>query len=160
MIISILEVASNWMMLHPGLRRPSAVMNILSRSYPRPTLMKKNSLPSSQRYVLYPILAYLRFLKNHFQATIHQLIPAHPITVTLYHTLETSAYLLLLDFVPSQDLFCFLEQARDRYDIDITSDPVLNCSPPIPDHLSSCHPSWFLSYTVSGSSLLCGVSGP
>ena len=51
------------------------------------------------------------------QATIHQSIPAHPNVVTLHRTLETQAYLLLLlEFVPGEDLFYFLEQARDHYD--------------------------------------------
>ncbi|KAI0246137.1 hypothetical protein BJV78DRAFT_1257587 [Lactifluus subvellereus] len=39
------------------------------------------------------------------EATIHQSIPAHPNIVTLHRTLEISAFLLLLDLVPGQDLF-------------------------------------------------------
>jgi hypothetical protein len=64
MIISILEVASNLMMSLLGLLRPSMAANMLSSSYPTPTLMKKNSLPSSQRYVSRLILAHIRVLKK------------------------------------------------------------------------------------------------
>ncbi|KAN0138325.1 kinase-like protein [Lactarius tabidus] len=82
------------------------------------------------------------------EATIHQSIPAHPNIVTLYRTLETSAFLLLLlEFVPGQDLFYFLEQARDHYDVDPASDPPLNRTPPTPGLLSSLHPSQLLSST-------------
>lgn len=82
------------------------------------------------------------------EATIHQSIPAHPNIVTLHRTLETSAFLLLLlEFVPGQDLFYFLEQARDHYDVDPASDPPLNRTPPTPGLLSSLHPSQLLSYT-------------
>ena len=85
---------------------------------------------------------------GHIQATIHQSIPAHPNIVTLYRTLETSAFLLLLlEFVPGQDLFYFLEQARDHYDVDPASDPSLNRTPPTPGLLSSLHPSQLLSST-------------
>jgi serine/threonine protein kinase len=67
--------------------------------------------------------------------------------VTLHRTLETSAYLLLLlEFVPGQDLFYFLEQARDHYDVDPTADPALTHTPPTPGLLSSLHPSQLLSY--------------
>ena len=66
----------------------------------------------------------------------------------MYRTLETSAFLfLLLEFVPGQDLFYFLEEARDHYDLDPTSDPPLNRTPPTPDLLSSLHPSQLLSST-------------
>jgi serine/threonine protein kinase len=61
--------------------------------------------------------------------------------------LETSAYLLLLlEFVPGQDLFYFLEQARDHYDVDPTADPALTHTPPTPGLLSSLHPSQLLSH--------------
>jgi serine/threonine protein kinase len=82
------------------------------------------------------------------EATIHQSIPAHSNIVTLHRTLETSAFLLLLlEFVPGQDLFYFLEQARDHYDVDPASDPALNRTPPTPGLLSSLHPSQLLSNT-------------
>ncbi|KAH9171195.1 kinase-like protein [Lactarius sanguifluus] len=70
------------------------------------------------------------------EATIHQSIPVHSNIVTLHRTLETSAFLLLL-----------LEFARDHYDVDPTSDPALNRTPPTPGLLSSLHPSQLLSYT-------------
>ena len=64
----------------------------------------------------------------------------------MHRTLETSAFLvLLLEFVPGQDLFYFLEQARDHYDVVPASDPALNCTPPTPGLLSSLHPSQLLS---------------
>ncbi|KAF8262881.1 kinase-like domain-containing protein [Lactarius quietus] len=82
------------------------------------------------------------------EATIHQSIPAHPSIVTLYRTLETSSFLLLLlEFVPGPDLFFFLEEARDHYDVDPASDPPLNRTPPTPGLLSSLHPSQLLSST-------------
>ena len=101
----------------------------------------------------------------HLQAKIHQSLPQHPNIVTLYRTLETSAYLLLvLEFVPGEDLFYFLEQARDHYE---PTDPQLSCSPsslsssslsttssdstartpPTPSLLSTLSPSKLLSRT-------------
>ncbi|KAI5117226.1 hypothetical protein M0805_001584 [Coniferiporia weirii] len=51
------------------------------------------------------------------EANIHQSLPAHPNIVTLHRTLETSSFLLLvLECVPGEDLFYFLEQARDHYE--------------------------------------------
>ena len=118
----------------------------LSSSYPRPTLMKKNLLSSSQRYVPLLILGSQKNICGHIQATIHQSIPTHPNIVTFYRTLETSAFLfLLLEFVPGQNLSYFLEQARDRYDVDPASDLPLNRTPPTPGLLSSFHPSQLLS---------------
>ncbi|KAI0301079.1 kinase-like domain-containing protein [Multifurca ochricompacta] len=82
------------------------------------------------------------------EATIHQSIPVHHNIVTLHRTLETSAFLLLLlEFVPGQDLFYFLEQARDHYDVDPAADPALTHTPPTPGLLSSLHPSQLLSHT-------------
>jgi hypothetical protein len=55
----------------------------------------------------------------------------------LYRTLEISAFLLLLEFVPAQDLLYFLEQAQDHYDVDPAADPELTHTPPTPGLLSS-----------------------
>jgi serine/threonine protein kinase len=75
-------------------------------------------------------------------------VPVHPNIVTLHRTLETSAFLLLvLEYVPGQDLFYFLEQARDHYDVDLAADPALTHTPPTPGLLSSLHPSQLLSHT-------------
>ena len=53
------------------------------------------------------------------QANIHQSLPPHPNIVTLHRALETPSFLLLvLEFVPGQDLYYFLEQARDHYEPD------------------------------------------
>ncbi|KAI0633358.1 kinase-like protein [Trametes polyzona] len=94
-----------------------------------------------------------------FEATIHQSLPAHPNIVTLHRTLETPSFLLLLlEFVPGEDLFYFLEQARDHYEIDpsttdlSTSPPVSDSScasrtPPTPSLLSSLNPTQLLSRT-------------
>lgn len=50
-----------------------------------------------------------------FEARVHQSLPTHPNIVTLYRTLQTPSYLLLvLESVPGQDLYYFLEQSRDR----------------------------------------------
>jgi serine/threonine protein kinase len=82
------------------------------------------------------------------QATIHQSVPVHSNIVTLHRTLETSSFLLLLlEYVPGQDLFYFLEQARDHYDVDLAADPALTHTPPTPGLLSSLHPSQLLSHT-------------
>jgi serine/threonine protein kinase len=72
----------------------------------------------------------------------------HSNIVTLHGTLETSSFLLLLlEYVPGQDLFYFLEQARDHYDVDLAADPALTHTPPTPGLLSSLHPSQLLSHT-------------
>ena len=72
----------------------------------------------------------------------------HSNIVTLHGTLETPAFLLLLlEYVPGQDLFYFLEQARDHYDVDLAADPALTHTPPTPGLLSSLHPSQLLSHT-------------
>ncbi|KAF8335986.1 kinase-like domain-containing protein, partial [Cantharellus anzutake] len=50
------------------------------------------------------------------QAQIHHSIGPHPNIVTLHQTLETPSYLLLvLEYVPGEDLFYFLEQSRDGH---------------------------------------------
>jgi serine/threonine protein kinase len=58
--------------------------------------------------------------------------------------LETSAFLLLvLEFVPGQDLFYFLD---NHYDVDPTTDLVLTPTPPTLGLLLSLHPSQLLSF--------------
>lgn len=86
------------------------------------------------------------------EVTIHQSLRPHPNIVTLYRTLETSSFLLLLlEYVPGEDLFYFLEQARDHYDSDSNvnaSDPIsASRTPPTPSLLSNLHPSQLLSRT-------------
>ncbi|KAJ3487109.1 hypothetical protein NLJ89_g11746 [Agrocybe chaxingu] len=86
------------------------------------------------------------------EVTIHQSLHHHPNIVSLHRTFETSAFLLLLlEYVPGEDLFYFLEQARDHYDLE-TSQPtdssVSNShTPPTPSLLSNLHPSQLLSRT-------------
>ncbi|KAF8971049.1 hypothetical protein BDZ97DRAFT_1901747 [Flammula alnicola] len=84
------------------------------------------------------------------EVTIHQSLHLHPNIVTLHRTLETSAFLLLLlEYVPGEDLFYFLEQARDHYDLDHPTDSSVSSShtPPTPSLLSNMHPSQLLSRT-------------
>ncbi|THH04365.1 hypothetical protein EW146_g10199, partial [Bondarzewia mesenterica] len=80
----------------------------------------------------------------------HQSLPTHPNIVTLHQMLETSSYLLLLlKFVPGEDLFYFLEQARDHFDVDPSDDSVLSssCTPLTPSILSSLYSAQLLSDT-------------
>ena len=84
------------------------------------------------------------------QATIHQSLPTHPNIVTLYRTLETPSYLLLLlEYVPGQDLFYFLEQSCDHYEPEPPSPHSSNetNTPPTPSLLSSLNPDQLLSRT-------------
>ncbi|KAL0581822.1 hypothetical protein V5O48_000190 [Marasmius crinis-equi] len=88
------------------------------------------------------------------EVTIHQSLRSHPNIVTLHRTLETSSFLLLLlEFVPGEDLFYFLEQARDHYDEnenDSSTSADSSCSsrtPPTPSLLSNLNPSQQLSRT-------------
>ncbi|KAF8621528.1 hypothetical protein AX15_007700 [Amanita polypyramis BW_CC] len=80
------------------------------------------------------------------EVTIHQSLKSHPNIVTLHRTLETSSFLLLvLEYVPGEDLFYFLEQARDHYDSDSQHSDAH--TPPTPSLLSNMHPSQLLSRT-------------
>ncbi|KIJ67859.1 hypothetical protein HYDPIDRAFT_25325 [Hydnomerulius pinastri MD-312] len=85
------------------------------------------------------------------EVTIHQSLRSHPNIVTLHRTLETPAFLLLLlEYVPGEDLFYFLEQARDHYEPtpvcpDESSSP--SRTPPTPSLLASLHPAQLLSPT-------------
>jgi serine/threonine protein kinase len=61
--------------------------------------------------------------------------------------LETSAFLLLLlDFIPGQDLLYSLEHTCDHYDIDPTADPALTHTPSTPTLLLFLHSSQLLSF--------------
>ncbi|EIN11724.1 kinase-like protein [Punctularia strigosozonata HHB-11173 SS5] len=83
------------------------------------------------------------------EVTIHQSLPSHPNIVTLHRTYETSSYLLLLlEFVPGEDLFYFLEQARDHAHTAIAEGASPSSrTPPTPGLLSSMHPDQLLSRT-------------
>jgi Protein kinase domain len=72
----------------------------------------------------------------------------HSNIVTSHRTLATSTFLLLLlEFVPGQDLFYFLGQVRDHYAIDFLAvDPALTCTLSL-GLLSSLHLSLLLSHT-------------
>ncbi|KAJ7211414.1 hypothetical protein GGX14DRAFT_450181, partial [Mycena pura] len=51
------------------------------------------------------------------EITIHQSLHSHPNIVTLYRTLETSSFLLLLlERVPGQNLFHFIGEAREFFE--------------------------------------------
>ncbi|KAI0688037.1 hypothetical protein BC835DRAFT_1408201 [Cytidiella melzeri] len=102
-----------------------------------------------------------------FEAQIHQSLPYHPNIVSLHRVLDTPAFLLLvLEFVPGEDLFYFLEQARDHFEPstapvspDLAQSPPnsdSDCSissietsrtPPTPSLLSNLNPSKLLSRT-------------
>jgi serine/threonine protein kinase len=90
------------------------------------------------------------------EVTIHQSLEPHPNIVTLHRTLETDAFLLLvLEFVPGEDLFYFLEQARDHYapppsedsDESLNSTGCEGKTPPTPSLLATLNPSALLSHT-------------
>ncbi|KAJ7755730.1 hypothetical protein DFH07DRAFT_821616 [Mycena maculata] len=90
------------------------------------------------------------------EVTIHQSLHSHPNIVTLHRTLETSSFLLLLlEFVPGEDLFYFLEQARDHYEsahtpdsaTDPAADDASSHTPPTPSLLSTMNSSQLLSRT-------------
>lgn len=85
------------------------------------------------------------------EVTIHQSLRSHPNIVTHHRTYETSSFLLLLlEYVPGEDLFYFLEQARDHYDNDsdsTESSSTLARTPPTPSLLSNLNPSQLLSRT-------------
>lgn len=124
--------------------------NTLSKCCRRPTLTRTRSTPSCSRYVASGCI-YATVLTVFIQATIHQSLPAHPNIVTLHRTLETPSFLLLLlEFVPGEDLFYFLEQARDHYEVDpLASD--LSTTPPSDSSCSS-------SRTPSSPSLLSSLA--
>lgn len=86
------------------------------------------------------------------EVTIHQSLHSHPNIVTLHRTLETPSFLLLLlEYVPGEDLFYFLEQARDHYEAEsigsTESSTCTSCTPPTPSLLSNMNPSQQLSRT-------------
>lgn len=84
------------------------------------------------------------------QVTIHQSLPLHSNIVTLHRTFETPSFLLLLlEYVPGEDLYYFLEQARDHYEPQPSSELAIfnSRTPPTPSLLSNLHPSQLLSRT-------------
>jgi serine/threonine protein kinase len=86
------------------------------------------------------------------EVTIHQSLHSHPNIVTLHRTLETSSFLLLLlEYVPGEDLFYFLEQARDHYESSShtpdSADSSTSRTPPTPSLLSTMNSSQLLSRT-------------
>ncbi|KAJ7668422.1 hypothetical protein DFH06DRAFT_982908 [Mycena polygramma] len=86
------------------------------------------------------------------EVTIHQSLHSHPNIVTLHRTLETPSFLLLLlEYVPGEDLFYFLEQARDHYEsasqTSDSTDSSTSRTPPTPSLLSTMNSSQLLSRT-------------
>jgi serine/threonine protein kinase len=86
------------------------------------------------------------------EVTIHQSLHSHQNIVTLHRTLETPSFLLLLlEYVPGEDLFYFLEQARDHYEpeSDGSTESSISSSrtPPTPSLLSNMNPNQQLSRT-------------
>ncbi|KAG6375430.1 kinase-like protein [Boletus reticuloceps] len=143
------------------------VREVLSRAQPSEDghcgIMDFGELPHSKSYITYGRDFALKCLSKAnldqealaaqmTEVTIHQSLRPHPNIVTLYRTFETPAFLLLLlEYVPGEDLFYFLEQARDHYDPtpvasqDVASSP--SRTPPTPSLLASLHPSQLLSPT-------------
>ncbi|KJA26727.1 hypothetical protein HYPSUDRAFT_63517 [Hypholoma sublateritium FD-334 SS-4] len=80
------------------------------------------------------------------EITIHQSLHLHSNTISLHRTLETfSFFLLLLEYVPGEDLFYF-RTGRDHYDLDHTDSSVATShTPPTPNLLSNLNPSQLLS---------------
>jgi serine/threonine protein kinase len=106
---------------------------------------------SEVRFIYYYCSSAFSLLIFYFlsQVTIHQSLPTHPNIVTLHRTFETTSYLLLLlEFVPGEDLFYFLEQSRDHCEANCP-DSCLSSSrtPPTPSLLSTVHPEQLLSRT-------------
>ena len=87
-------------------------------------------------YFYLPNLTY-NLISTDSQVTIHQSLQLHPNIVTLHRTLETSAFLLLLlEYVPGEDLFYFLEKSRDHCELDNTDSSVTPPTPTFNLHLS------------------------
>src|ERR1700723_2311449 len=86
-----------------------------------------------------------------FRYTSFGVIFLPPNFVTLYRTLETSSLLLLLlEYIPSEDLLYFLE-ARDHYEMNPSSSEssCTSRTPPTHSLLSSLDPDQLLSRTRS-----------
>ncbi|KZS98367.1 Pkinase-domain-containing protein [Sistotremastrum niveocremeum HHB9708] len=83
-----------------------------------------------------------------FEAQVHQSLPPHPNIVTLHRTLENDSYLLLLlEYVPGEDLFYFLERARDSCPPPQPSNLFASVTPPTPSLLSTLKTNQLLSPT-------------
>ncbi|KAF8556328.1 hypothetical protein OG21DRAFT_1476029 [Imleria badia] len=143
------------------------VREVLSRAQPSEDghcgTLDLGDIPRSNSYVTYGRNFALKCLSKAnldqdaldaqmTEVTIHQSLRPHPNIVTLCRTFETPAFLLLLlEYVPGEDLFYFLEQARDHYEPtpiaseDVPSSP--SRTPPTPSLLASLHPSQLLSPT-------------
>ncbi|KIJ18646.1 hypothetical protein PAXINDRAFT_161487 [Paxillus involutus ATCC 200175] len=141
------------------------VREVLSRTVPSDDghcgVLDFGEAPTSRSYVTYGRDFALKCLSKAnldeealvaqmTEVTIHQSLRPHSNIVTLYRTLETSAFLLLLlEYVPGEDLFYFLEQARDHYEPTPISpdDSSPSRTPPTPSLLASLHPAQLLSPT-------------
>lgn len=102
-ITSILELSSN------GASATRSPTTEFSREYAIKLLSKTDldeELVARPHRCVPHLIHSLQVLSNDFQVT-RQPIPAHPNIVSLYCTLETSAYLLI--FFSGQELFYFLE---------------------------------------------------
>ena len=107
--------------------------------------LNENALAVQLSEVYFKFFDQNNLINTDSQVTIHQSLQLHPNIVALHRTLETSAFLLLLlEYVPGEDLFDFLEQSRDHCDLDNTDSSV---TPPTPTLLSNSHPAHLLSRT-------------
>ncbi|PLW56684.1 hypothetical protein PCANC_05121 [Puccinia coronata f. sp. avenae] len=67
------------------------------------------------------------------EAELHRSLPLHNNIVALHRALETPNWLfLVIEYCPGQDLFYWLEQARDSQDLESLSSRANSCAPHLP----------------------------
>jgi len=67
------------------------------------------------------------------EAELHRSLPLHNNIVALHRALETPNWLfLVIEYCPGQDLFYWLEQARDSQDLESLSSRTNSCAPHLP----------------------------
>lgn len=67
------------------------------------------------------------------EAELHRSLPLHHNIVALHRALETPNWLfLVIEYCPGQDLFYWLEQARDSQDLESLASRTNSCAPHLP----------------------------
>ncbi|POW00828.1 hypothetical protein PSTT_12864 [Puccinia striiformis] len=70
------------------------------------------------------------------EAELHRSLPLHSNIVALHRALETPNWLfLVIEYCPGQDLFYWLEQARDSQDLESLSSRTNSCAPHFPSFI-------------------------
>ncbi|WAQ87126.1 hypothetical protein PtA15_8A27 [Puccinia triticina] len=70
------------------------------------------------------------------EAELHRSLPLHNNIVALHRALETPNWLfLVIEYCPGQDLFYWLEQARDSQDLESLSSRTNSCAPHLPSSI-------------------------